>query len=130
MTAFARTRVAFLTLAMLLSAASVQAAEAQGKWIRYGKNMVNANQQVTITLLNPIPDADEAKVAEMIRKANGPISLTIAVQFAQPQVSFYTINTRVSDPQQAVAASRKANGMYAAIQKFLKSGETYLDLGE
>jgi hypothetical protein len=108
----------------------VLAADAQGKWIRYGKNTVNANQHGVVSLLNPIADADEAKVAAMIKEANGPISLTIAVQFSQPALSFYTLNTRVSDPKVAVEASKKANEMYKAVQKFLKSNETYLDLGE
>ena len=119
-----------LTLMLSLLAMSTQAAEVPGKWIRYGKTTVNANQQPTITLLNPIADAAEAKVATMIKDANGPIPLTIAVQFSQPAVSFYTVNARVADPQQAFAASRKATEMYKAIQQFLKSGETYLDLGE
>ena len=130
MTASSAFRAALLTLALLLAAAFAQAAEAPGKWIRFGKTTVNANQQPTITLLNPIADADEAKVEAMIKKANGPISLTIAIQFSQPPVSFYTLNARVDDPKRAVAASRRADEMYKAIQKFLKSGETYLDLGE
>lgn len=127
---FARMRGVLLALALCLSALGAQAAEVPGKWIRYGKNTVNANQQPSITLQNPIADADEAKVAAMIKDAGGLIPLTIAVQFSQPQVSFYTVNARVSDPKQAVAASKKAGDMYKAIQNFLKSGESYLDLGD
>ena len=130
MTSFSAIRATALALVLCLSAMSVQAAETPGKWIRYGKTTVNANQQPTITLLNPLADADEAKVAAMIKDANGPIPLVIAIQFSKPAVSFYTLNARVADPQQAVAASRKASGMYKAIQQFLKSSETYLDLGE
>jgi hypothetical protein len=117
-------------LAFCLYAGSAESAETQGKWIRYGKNTVNANQHALVSLLNPIAEADEAKVAAMIKDANGPIPLTIAIQFTQPSTLFYTINTRVSDPKAAVAASKKANEMYTAIQKFLKSNETYLDLGD
>lgn len=121
----------FAVLAVvLLGMHMASAAEAQGKWIRYGKITVNANQHAMVTLLNPIADADEAKVAAMIKDANGPISLTIAVKFSQPDVNFYTLNARVSDPKATVEASRKANKMYKDIQVFLKSGESYLDLGE
>lgn len=127
---FANTCGLFLLAALCLYGVSAQAAEAQGKWIRYGKITVNANQHGTITLQNPIADADEAKVAAMMREANGPIPLVIAIQFTQPPVSFYTLNARVSDPKQAVAASRKANEMYMAIQRFLQSNEHALDLGE
>ena len=123
-------RAAVLAALLCLFSACALAAETPGKWIRFGKTTVNANQQPTITLLNPIADADEAAVAAKIKEANGPISLTIAVQFSQPPVSFYTLNARVSDPKQAVEASRRATEMYKAIQRFLKSGETYLDLGE
>ena len=130
MTIFTAIRATALALLLCLSAMSAQAAETPGKWIRYGKTTVNANQQPTITLLNPLADADEAKVAAMIKDANGPIPLVIAIQFSQPAVSFYTVNARVADPRQAVAASRKASEMYKAIQQFLKSSETYLDLGE
>lgn len=121
-----------LALAVIFCLAGpwAHAAEIPGKWIRYGDQSVNANQQPAITLVNPISGANEAKVAAMIRDANGPISLTIAVRFSQPAVSFYTINTRVSDPAQAVAASEKADEMYAAIQAFLASGRNYLDLGQ
>lgn len=114
----------------LSSASAAQAADAQGKWIHYGKDTVNANQHRAVSLLNPIPDADEAKVAAMIKDANGPIPMTIAIKFQEPAISFYTVNTRVSDPKVAVEASKKANKMYKAIQEFLKSNETYLDLGE
>ncbi|BAH73661.1 hypothetical protein [Solidesulfovibrio magneticus] len=130
MTIFTAIRATALALVLCLSAMSAQAAEMPGKWIRYGKNTVNANQQPTITLLNPLADADEAKVAAMIKDANGPIPLVIAIQFSQPAVSFYTVNARGADPGQAVAAARKASEMYKAIQQFLKSSETYLDLGE
>ena len=130
MTTFAKTWGTSLLLMLWLCAGLAQAAETQGKWIRYGKSMVNANEQPTITLQNPISGADEAKVAAMIKEANGPISLVIAVQFSKPQVSFHTLNARVSDPKQAVEASRKADEMYKTIQKFLKSNETYRDLGE
>lgn len=119
-----------LLLAVSLCASMALAADVQGKWIRYGKQTVNANQHATVTLLNPIADADEAKVAAMIKNANGPISLTIAIQFTQPSAAFYTVNARVADPKAAVEASAKANAMYKAIQAFLKSNETYLDLGE
>ena len=120
---------AALALAVCLGGAAL-AAEAQGKWIHYGKTTLNANQHASVTLLNPIADADEAKVAAMIKDAGGPIPLVIAVQFSQPSMSFYTLNARVSDPKAAVEASRKANQMYKAVQQFLKSNETYLDLGE
>jgi hypothetical protein len=110
--------------------ASVQAADGQGKWIRYGKNTVNANQHGVVSLNNPIAGVDEAKVAAMIKEANGPMPMTIAIQFSQPSISFYTINTRVSDPAIAVEASKKASTMYKSIQDFLKSDATYLDLGE
>jgi len=119
-----------LALALCLYAVAALAADAQGKWIRYKTSTVNANQHATINLLDPIAGADEAKVAALIKDANGPIPLTIAIQFSQPAVSFYTVNTRVSDPKLAVAASKKANEMFKAIQAFLKSNETYLDLGE
>ncbi len=121
---------AVLLGAFCLAAVPGHAAEGQGKWIRFGKTTVNASQHATVSLQNPIADADEAKVAAMIKDANGPIPLVIAIQFTQPSVSFYTLNARVSDPKQAVAASRKANAMYTSIQAFLKSGETYLDLGD
>ncbi|WP_243439365.1 hypothetical protein [Fundidesulfovibrio soli] len=106
------------------------AAEAQGKWIHYGKTTLNANQHATVSLLNPIEGADEAKVAAMIKDAGGALPLVIAVQFSQPSMSFYTLNARVSDPKAAVEASRKASQMYKKIKEFLKSGETYLELGE
>lgn len=130
MNKFSRLCSVALLFAVCIFVTEVLAADAQGKWIRYGKNTVNANQHAMVSLLNPIADADEAKVAAMIKEANGPISLTIAVQFSQPALSFYTVNTRVSDPKVAVEASKKANEMYKAIQKFLKSNETYLDLGD
>lgn len=123
-------KVCAILLLMGLYGTCAEAAETQGKWIRYGKNTVNANQHASVSLLNPIAEADEAKVAAMIKDANGPISLTIAIQFSQPPVSFYTLNTRVNDPKLAVEASKKATAMYAAIQKFLQSNATYLDLGE
>lgn len=130
MSTFSRLCGVVLLFAVCLFVTGALAADAQGKWIRFGKNTVNANQHATVSLLNPLADADEAKVAAMIKEANGPISLTIAVQFSQPALSFYTVNTRVSDPKVAVEASKKANEMYKAIQKFLKSNETYLDLGD
>ena len=120
----------FTLIFLFCLAGSVLAADGQGKWIHYGKNTLNANQHELVTLLNPIPEADEAKVAQMIKDANGPIPLVIGVQFSQPALTFYTLNARVSDPKAAVEASKKANAMYKAIQGFLKSSETYLDLGE
>jgi hypothetical protein len=83
-----------------------------------------------VSLLNPLANADEAKVAAMIADAKGPISLTIGIQFTQPAFIFYTLNARVSDPKVAMEASMKANQMYKAIQQFLKSNDTYLELGE
>ncbi|MFP5239099.1 MAG: hypothetical protein ACLGQW_04635 [Acidobacteriota bacterium] len=123
----------FFALALLLAVClcgQAFAAEAQGKWIHYGKTTLNANQHATVTLQNPIEGADEAKVAAMIKDAGGALPLVIAVQFSQPSVSFYTLNARASDPKAAVEASRKASQMYKQINEFLKSGDTYLELGE
>ena len=116
-----------LTLMLSLLAMSTQAAEVPGKWIRYGKTTVNANQQPTITLLNPIADAAEAKVATMIKDANGPIPLTIAVQFSQPAVSFYTVNARVAEGGGGPAATgRVTAGEKAVLEKSQKSRPTKL----
>lgn len=103
----------------------------EGKWIDYGRGVLNAESFGSIKLVDSIADRIEVSLEEFFKRLTQKITLTIAVEFSLPTTFTLTVfRGDVSTPAEYKQARQNAEATYVSIKKFLKSSDAYMSLSD